>query len=285
MKKKGFTLIELLVVIAIIALLLSIVMPALRKVKEKGKTIVCGSHIRSLTQVWVLYTEENNGKIINANASEIKADASASEGYQFKYANNPAWAGVWVGSYDRQALEAGLRIGVFYPYLETIEPYRCTNHGSYNKALKSSLASASPIYQYAEKRLRSYSIVDSMNGASSYGGTPYKKMSEIRNNSSKMVFIDRGQEGRAGWSIFPGKEQFYNPPGIQHNDGTVVSFADGHSEALRWEDERTIEYTKSVLFGEEPVITSGTDFAVGNPDFMKLLQATWGPSKLRGASN
>jgi len=45
-KHRGFTLIELLVVIAIIALLMAILMPALRRVKEQAKTVVCRSHLQ-----------------------------------------------------------------------------------------------------------------------------------------------------------------------------------------------------------------------------------------------
>jgi prepilin-type N-terminal cleavage/methylation domain-containing protein len=61
MKKiKGFTLIELLVVIAIIALLLSIVIPALKKVKERGKAIVCLSNQRSVILGSITYSVSNN---------------------------------------------------------------------------------------------------------------------------------------------------------------------------------------------------------------------------------
>ncbi len=61
-KRTGFTLIELLVVIAIIALLLSIIVPALKEVKKAGKVIVCKSNLRQLTMGMRLYAEANNGK-------------------------------------------------------------------------------------------------------------------------------------------------------------------------------------------------------------------------------
>lgn len=61
-KKKAFTLIELLVVIAIIALLLSVVMPALKKAKEAAKNTMCKSNLRQLTLGMRLYAESNDGK-------------------------------------------------------------------------------------------------------------------------------------------------------------------------------------------------------------------------------
>ena len=45
---KGFTLIELLVVIAIIAVLLAIIMPAMRRIKESAKQTICKSNLRNV---------------------------------------------------------------------------------------------------------------------------------------------------------------------------------------------------------------------------------------------
>jgi prepilin-type N-terminal cleavage/methylation domain-containing protein len=65
-EKKGFTLIELLVVIAIIALLMSILMPALAKVREQARTIGCLGNMRQWGLTCTMYAEANSGKLWSA---------------------------------------------------------------------------------------------------------------------------------------------------------------------------------------------------------------------------
>jgi prepilin-type N-terminal cleavage/methylation domain-containing protein len=67
-KHKGFTLIELLVVIAIIALLLSILMPALRRVKEQGRMVKCLGTMKQWNLIAAMHTEENDGKFWESDA-------------------------------------------------------------------------------------------------------------------------------------------------------------------------------------------------------------------------
>jgi len=60
-KQRGFTLIELLVVIAIIALLMSILTPALTKAKRQAQMAMCTSNQHEFSLLWKFYTDDHNG--------------------------------------------------------------------------------------------------------------------------------------------------------------------------------------------------------------------------------
>ncbi len=75
--KKGFTLIELLVVISIIAVLLSILMPALNKVKEKAKIIVCKTNLHNIGLALTAYATEYDDGLPDIDPSAMTAPSNS----------------------------------------------------------------------------------------------------------------------------------------------------------------------------------------------------------------
>ncbi len=68
-KRQGFTLIELLVVIAIIALLMSIMMPALNRVKGQAQKVSCQARLKQWALLFNLYTDDYDGYFNNRDVS------------------------------------------------------------------------------------------------------------------------------------------------------------------------------------------------------------------------
>ena len=87
-RRQGFTLIELLVVISIIALLVSILLPALGRAREQARAMLCATNMKGVGTAMAVYTTDYDGYFPNANYAEAEA---------LTYPNG--WSGFGVGVY------------------------------------------------------------------------------------------------------------------------------------------------------------------------------------------
>jgi prepilin-type N-terminal cleavage/methylation domain-containing protein/prepilin-type processing-associated H-X9-DG protein len=268
--KKGFTLIELLVVIAIIAILMAILMPALNRAREQGRRAVCLNNLKQLALAWILYADDNNGRIVNGMGGI----------YDTRPREIP-WVGTcWADDYTSGGIlsenqqEREIRRGALWPYCKDLKLYKCPTG--------------------FRGELLTYAVMDSMNGLARTGTVRgsgetaigervgntvlwVKKISDIMQPTAyyRMVFIDEGWVTPDSFAVHYTMEQWWDDAPVRHGDGTNASFADGHSEYWKWMGIDTIKRGR-LTDRSHPANNIPPETPDGHRDLYRLQRATWG---------
>lgn len=252
--KSAFTLIELLVVIAIIALLLSVLIPALQVAKQQAQAIVCLANQKGISNSWYIYADDNDSKIVGANQTLNPYD-----NWTPWNPTSPAYA--WVCrpqtengtdktngcTVDEELI--GVRRGLLYPYVDATGAYHCPGDRRHTDPPENTSYGGDGGY-------RSYAIVGGMNGEDgpNWGFTRLTSMSALRSPSDKYIFVEEAEPrgwNMNSWVIDPdlNTNNWGDPIAIWHNDRSTLGFADGHAEKRDWVDPDTIFMGETQMFG------------------------------------
>jgi prepilin-type N-terminal cleavage/methylation domain-containing protein/prepilin-type processing-associated H-X9-DG protein len=234
-RPRAFTLIELLVVIAIIAILASMLLPALSKAKTKAHGVLCMSNQKQLTLAWLIYADDHNDNLV---WNELTPDGSGWVrgvlDYNGANRHNTNLHGLTDPNYAKLA-----------PYTQSPGIYKCPADRSYVT-----------IQGARHQRVRSLSLSQAMNSRNDWlshltkkNYRVFRKTTDIQpmGPSRAFVFIDEHPDSlnygdlavAMNDGLPPQRIHIIDYPASTHNGSGGLSFADGHVEIHKWLDSRT----------------------------------------------
>jgi len=222
--EKAFTLIELLVVIAIIAILASMLLPAMSKAKLKASGVACMNNSKQLGLAYILYGNDHDDVCLGPFASS----------------KTPAWIeGGMFGAADSADLRY-LTTSPTYKYLKTPAVFRCP-------ADTSKLNVGGKLLP----RSRSYTMNAFMGETSTSwvanNSPPFKVAKKFTDFTSPAavdvyILIDEHENSINDSHFFPfdnlksflGTTRWLDAPSGRHGNAAGMTFADGHSAIKKW---------------------------------------------------
>lgn len=216
-KDRAFTLIELLVVITIIAILAAMLLPALTPAKAKAKSAGCINNSRQLALGWTLYADDNNGTLA-VNQPQPNTETS------------------WInGAFSPQfpaTNQAIIRQGKLYAYVANPAAFHCP-------ADTTQLGGVPGVLSYS---MNGWMGGRTMNQGTPTSGSSYRtfvresEISAIAAASRLWVFSDEDASTlNDGWFMvtMDDRQPFASFPGVRHQHGGGVNFADGHAQIFK----------------------------------------------------